>query len=383
MIYTSHIELNKQALQQNVDFIHGILKDKALFFSVVKGNAYGHGIRPYTTLASQCGIENFAVFSASEASEIMENNILPNRLMIMGFVDNADLKWAIENGIEFFVFDDDRLIKAIEIAKLINRKARIHIEFETGLNRTGYPDREHEQLFDRLLKNLDYVTVEGICSHLSGAESVSNYVRIKQQINKFNKITKKMKTREIPFNSRHLACSAATLSYPNTIMDIARVGILQYGYWPSRETRIAYFTKNQSIEDPLKRVISWKSKVFNIKEVSAGEYISYGTSTLAETKMIIAAIPIGYSNGFNRSLSNHGRVLIKGKRANVVGMVNMNLVLADVTHIPNVQNNDEVVLIGDQGNESISVSSFSDLTDTLNYELLTRLPSNIPRIIKH
>lgn len=156
---------------------------------------------------------------------------------------------------------------------------------------------------------------------------------------------------------------------------------MQYGFWPSDETLINYLNKKEDKTDPLKRVISWKTRVMDTKEVNTGEFIGYGTTYLAHKKLKIATIPVGYAHGFSRSLSNTGRVLIHGKRVGVVGIVNMNLMTVDVTDIPETKKGDEVVLIGSQGDLSLSVASFSELSNQLNYELLTRLPNRIPRVI--
>jgi alanine racemase len=157
------------------------------------------------------------------------------------------------------------------------------------------------------------------------------------------------------------------------------VGILQYGFWPSKEAKMAWLAKNKTATDPLKRVIQWNSHIMSIKEVDTNEYIGYGLSFLTECPMRIATVPIGYSNGYSRSLSNRGKVLVRGQRVDVVGIVNMNLLMIDVTNLPEVEENDEVVLIGNQGEQDISVASFSDFSSLLNYQLLTRLPERIPR----
>jgi alanine racemase len=158
---------------------------------------------------------------------------------------------------------------------------------------------------------------------------------------------------------------------------------MQYGLWPSNEVRMAYFVKNKKVEDPLKAVLSWKTYVMSVKEVKMGEYIGYGSSLMAEKNMLIATVPVGYADGFARSLSNHGKVLIAGQRLDVIGTINMNLFMVDITNIASIKKGDEVVLIGEQGNLSITVASFSDFSSQLNYELLTRLPNDIPRIITH
>ena len=185
----------------------------------------------------------------------------------------------------------------------------------------------------------------------------------------------------LPPKIRHTACSAAALRYSATKMDMARIGILQYGFFPSKEILIHYLTKNKEHEFPLRRVISWKSKVMSIKKVKTGEFIGYGTSYLANSDMKIATIPVGYSHGFSRLLSNQGRVLIHGQRVSVVGAVNMNMMSVDITNLEGVKNGDEVVIIGKQGDMEISVASFGDVSNLVNYELLTRLPHDIPRIV--
>lgn len=180
---------------------------------------------------------------------------------------------------------------------------------------------------------------------------------------------------------RHIACSAGVLNYPETQLDLVRVGISNYGYWPSNELRMRKLLAQKDFEDPLQAVLSWKSKVMSISNVPEGEYISYGKSYLTNRDSKVASIPVGYGYGFSRDLSNLGRVLINEKRVSVVGVVNMNMMLVDVTDLPDVKEGDEVVLIGKQGDLEITVSSFSDMNNSLNYELLTRLPHDIPRIV--
>jgi alanine racemase len=138
--------------------------------------------------------------------------------------------------------------------------------------------------------------------------------------------------------------------------------------------------QNKTLINPLKRVISWKTRVMDVKTVKTGQFVGYGTSYFTNKTTKIAIIPIGYSSGYNRSLSNQGKVLINGKRLDVVGSVNMNMMAVDITTVEGVKKGDEVVLIGNQDEQEISVSSFSDFSQSINYELLTRLPQNIPRI---
>jgi alanine racemase len=232
----------------------------------------------------------------------------------------------------------------------------------------------------KILENPDYLELEGICTHYAGAESVANFVRVNRQISKFNKTQKKIESLGLKPRIRHTACSAAAMNYPRTKMDMVRIGIMQYGFWPSIETLIQYLHGQDRKYDPLKRVISWKSKVMSLKTVNEGEFISYGNTYLATEPKRIAIIPVGYSHGYSRMLSNQGRILIGGQRVAVIGMVNMNMLIADITAVPDVNLGDEAVIIGRQENLEITVASFSEISNQVNYELLVRLPESIRRV---
>jgi alanine racemase len=381
MFNSSVIEISKSALKNNLKFLQEILGKDVIISSVIKGNAYGHGIESFVPIAEECGQSHFSVYSADEALRVKNISSNGPTIMIMGMIDNSELEWAIENNVEFFVFEPDRFHAAIKAAEKIGKPAKIHIEIETGMNRTGFNLKQLKSVIQEIKNKPELVSFEGLCTHYAGAESIANYLRVIEQIKTFNRIYKWITEQQIFPALCHTACSAAAMRYPKTRMNMVRIGIMQYGFWPSDETLINYLSKKEEKVDPLQRVISWKSKVMSTKEVNTGEFIGYGTTYLAHKKMKIATIPVGYAHGFSRSLSNQGRVLIKGKRVGVVGIVNMNLMTVDVTDIPEIQKGDEVVLIGKQGDLAISVASFSELSNQLNYELLTRLPYKIPRII--
>ncbi len=381
MFNTSLLEINKSAVENNIKFLKKQFGGSIKISSVVKGNAYGHGIEAFIPIVEDCGIRHFSVFSAVEALKVKKVIRKNSDIMIMGMIDNSELEWAITNKIELFVFDLERLNYALSVSQKLNKPARIHLEVETGMNRTGFKKEYLKEVAKIITSNYENFIVEGLCTHYAGAESIANYVRIQKQIKLFNSIYKWFVKNGITPKRQHTACSAAAMTYPQTRMDMVRIGILQYGYWPSKETFIHYVANKENKSDPLKRVITWKTKIMSIKEVDTGEFVGYGTTYLALTKMKVAIIPVGYSHGYSRSLSNQGRLLIRGHRVSVIGLVNMNLLTADVTQIPGVKIDDEVILIGTQGDLSISVSSFSELSDQVNYELLTRLPSQIPRVI--
>jgi alanine racemase len=378
----SKIYLSQSSLANNLNFIRQQLGEEVSISSVVKGNAYGHGIAQFVPMAEKCGVNHFSVFCTDEAYQVKEASNGKSDIMIMGEIANDDLIWAIENGVEFFVFEFERLVKAAEIAKKLNLKAKVHIEVETGLNRTGFDKHSLPQLVETLNDNAESLSLEGICTHFAGAESIANHVRIKKQLSTFNQTVKWLAKRGINPKRKHTACSAAAMTYPKTRMDMVRIGILQYGFWPGPETFIHFLGKQkaESKQDPLSRVIKWKSTVMSTKSISRGEFIGYGNSFLAHQDMRIATVPVGYSHGYSRVLSNQGRALINNTRVGVIGLVNMNMMMLDVTEV-DVSKGDEVILIGGDNGMEISVASFGELSNQLNYELLTRLPYRIPRII--
>ncbi|MCF8224990.1 MAG: alanine racemase [Bacteroidales bacterium] len=385
MLHTSFIELNPEALQNNIRYMRDHMAKGARYSMVIKGNAYGHGIENIIPMAEACDVDHFSVFSVSEAIRARKTASAETEIMIMGWIDREEIEWAIQNDVSFYVFTFDRLTAACNTAKRLKKSASIHLELETGMHRTGFNGKELDKVLHYLARNRKHLYVEGICTHYAGAESINNYSRIREQIDTFNSLVNKSINEGVVPKYRHTACSAAVLRYPETIMDLVRVGIANYGFWPSEELRMNHFIDSEKKgvppTDPLDRVLAWKSTVMSVNVVPAGEYISYGKSYLTNRDTTIATVPVGYGYGYARTLSNMGHVLLHGKRVKVIGSVNMNMMVIDVTDVKKPKIGDEVVLIGKQGDLNISVSSFGDMTNSLNYELLTRLPGHIPRHI--
>jgi alanine racemase len=384
MFSSSCIELSRSALRKNIRFVRKQVGAEVRFSSVVKGNAYGHGIEVFVPLAEECGIRHFSVANADEALRVHRSTTENSDIMIMGCADGEALEWAVTKQISFYVFDFRRLEEALSIARRCGIPARIHLEFETGMNRTGLERECLDRIVETIMDNTDSLIVEGVCTHYAGAESIANYKRIQDQIAAFTLSWEFVRERGLNARLLHTAASAAALAYPETRMDMVRIGIAQYGYWPSKEIEMHYIARSgptRRYVDPLKRVLRWKSRVISVKSVKQGEFIGYGTSYLSTRPQRIAVVPVGYFHGFRRSLSNLGRALIRGRQVGIVGYVNMSMLIINVTDVPGVEIGDEVVLIGKQNKSQITVSSFSDMSNMLNYEVLVRLPSEIPRVV--
>lgn len=379
MHYTSYIELNKNALNNNIRFMQEKAGEGVRYSLVVKANAYGHGIEDLLPLVEACGVDHVSVFSVEEAKRAIKVKRKSCDLMIMGFIGNKDIQWAVENDISFFVFTKERLDAVCELAPKLSKPARLHVELETGMHRTGFCEDELEYVARKLHDNNSKIKLEGLCTHFAGAENLSNFDRVQNQIKSFQRLCNWFREKDLVPEYRHIACSAGVLNFPESVLDMVRIGIANYGFWPSDETRMWHLQNSNSKDDPLQQVLSWKSEVMSVNRVKENKFVSYGHSYLTNRDSKIATVPVGYGYGFSRNLSNLGHVLINKKRVPVVGTVNMNMMVVDVTDLPDVQVGDEVVLIGQQGDMKITISSFSDMNNSMNYELLTRLPEGIPR----
>tara|TARA_R110001583_G_scaffold50022_2_gene156213 strand:- start:1921 stop:3075 length:1155 start_codon:yes stop_codon:yes gene_type:complete len=377
----SIITLSQKSAKTNISFLRSKFGDKVKISAVVKANAYGHGIEQVVPVFEKYGIDHFSVFYYSEAVRVYNCLAKPRSIMVMGWLSDENIRDAIEKGIEFFVFSIERLNTAIKFARELNLKAKIHLEAETGMNRSGLDFKEFDCAIDIIKENLSYIELSGFCTHLAGAESVSNHLRIQNQLHKYNEMLAKFEVNDLNPKYKHVANSAAAFVYPETRMDLVRIGIMLYGFWSSTEVFIQYINNQNNKIDPLKRILEWTSQIMAIKEVKSGEFVGYGISYLAQNNITTALIPVGYSMGYSRSLSNKGRVLIRGHRCSVIGVVNMNMIIVDITNIKHVEVGDEVVLIGKQRKLEIKVSAFSDLSDELNYEILAHLSESITRTV--
>lgn len=381
MIENSLITLNENAVENNVAFLRKILGDKVKISAVVKANAYGHGIEQIVPVFEKFGIDHFSAFYYSEAVRVFDSLSKPATIMVMGWLSDKSIRDAIDKEIEFFVFNIERLNIALKYAKELNVKAKIHLEAETGMNRSGLNIEELNNAITLIIDNRDYIEIAGFCTHLAGPESVSNHYRIQNQLRKYKKMLATLEANDLHPEYKHVANSAAAFVYPKSRMDLVRVGIMLYGFWSSAEVFIHYINHKTDKIDPLKRILGWQSQIMSVKDIKTGEFVGYGISYLAQTNMKTALVPVGYSFGYSRSLSNKGRVLVGGHRCGVIGVVNMNMIIVDISNVPDAKVGDEVVIIGKQDQLEIKVSAFSDNSNLLNYEVLAHLSESITRTV--
>ncbi|MFA6437375.1 MAG: alanine racemase [Candidatus Paceibacterota bacterium] len=373
MKYRSWLEIDSSNIIHNLKEAQGLVNNKVKLMVVVKSNAYGHGTIEMSKLVVSKGVDWLGVDSLEEASLIRESGI-KTPILVLGYILKENLKKAVENDISVVVYNKETLA---ELSKL-KKPAKIHIKVETGTMRQGVLLEDLEEFIRCAKKSLNII-VEGIYTHFANIEDTTDHSFAKEQLRKFSQalqIAKDLKIKPLA----HTACSAALILFPETHFDMVRFGISMYGYWSSPQTLVSSKENKKSIL--LKPALSWKSVIAQIKNVKSDTPVGYGLMEKTNQDTKIAIVPVGYWDGYDRKLSSVGNVLIGGKRCKIIGRICMNMLMVDINHLPDVKVEDEVVLIGHQGEENIAVEELAQKIGTINYEIISRINPLIPRIYK-
>jgi alanine racemase len=289
------------------------------------------------------------------------------------------LEEAVELDVRLTVYNHETLECLDQITQRLGRDARLHVKVETGTNRQGVL-KEHLVDFVWAAKQFPRLQVEGLSTHYANIEDVTEHHYAEYQLRNFDEACRLLEAHGLDVPVKHTACTAATILFPQTLFSMVRVGIGLYGLWPSKETKISALQAGIALNE-LEPVLNWKTKIAQIKTVKSGETIGYGCTDVATQDTRLAVLPVGYYDGYDRKLSSIGYVLIRGRRAPVMGRVCMNMIMVDVTNIPEANLEDEVVLLGKQGNDSISAETLAGKIGTINYEVVARINPLIPRVI--
>jgi len=360
--------IDHEALRWNLLQIRNKVGAKVKILSMVKANAYGHGAVAVAQTLAAAGSDAFGVAILEEGVELRQGGIRAPILVLAG---------AYEDQLaEFFTHAltpvAHELTGLKHLEKAVNSHGKtlhVHLKIDTGMGRLGLAAGESERWLPEI-KKISALRIEGVFSHFSHAESVEgDYTR--QQLAIFTSVVERLRAEQIAPPLIHFANSAATITLPAAYFDMVRPGIMLYGVYPSPA---------MASQITLKPVLSWKSKILQLKKVPAGTSISYGQTFVTKRESLIATLPVGYADGYQRLLSNRGAVLVGGQRAPVIGRVCMDLTMVDVTDIRNVKQGDEVVLLGRQGTAEISADEIAAWSNTISYEILTSISARVPRI---
>ena len=367
-----YVEVNLDYIVENLENMKQNMASNTQIIAVIKTDGYGHGGIPIARhIESLEFLFGFAVATAEEAFELREAGV-KKPILVLSYAFPYAYERLIKDDIRITIFRMDTLDALEKAAEKVGKSAKVHIKVDTGMGRIGIQTDESGESFVKAALNIKGISVEGIYTHFACADE-KDLTSAKAQIRKFCDFTEKVEQElsyKIPIH--HSSNSAGILALPEANMNLVRAGITMYGLLPSSE-----MVKTQV---PLKPVLSLQSHIVYVKELQKGQTVSYGSKFVAEMPTKVATIPLGYGDGYPRSLSSKGYVLIRGQKAPILGRVCMDQFMVDVTQIPEAKEGDLVTLIGKNGDESITANDLGELSGRFNYELVCDLNQRLPRV---
>lgn len=366
----TYIEVDLDAIAHNVRTLKEFIGPSVELFAVIKANAYGHGLVPVAQTVLKHGVSRLAVGRLGEGLELRQAGITAPVLALCYLMPD-ELRVAVECDLVPAVGEMESALVVSELGAARRKPVPVHVKIDTGMGRYGVMPDEAVAFFNQIA-TLPGLVVEGIFTHFASAEA-RDKTFTREQFQIFQDVLAELSAAGHPMPLLHAANSAAALDLPETHLGAVRSGLALYGLYPSNEVSHAL---------PLKPALTLKSHVASVRQLPAGASISYGRTFITPRPMPVALVPIGYGDGYHRLLSNRGAVLINGQRAPIVGRVCMDQVVVDTSGCGPVALNDEVVLIGEQGNECITVEEIAGWAETISYEVTTSLLARLPRFFK-
>jgi alanine racemase len=372
------VEIDGGALLHNLHAFRRRLGSGVELSHVVKANAYGHGLEVVAREDEASGlVHSLSVISVEELVRVREAGVkLP--VMILGYVPLSGWEAVVDAEGSPIIMNKESLAALSKESARRGREIKVHLKIETGTHRYGIEEDEIPEYLD-LLKTLPGLRLEGLTTHFANIEDTTDHSFAHNQLLTFKRVLTQVRDKGFPVPLPHAACSAAAILFPEAYFGAARVGIASYGLWPSKETKVSS-THVDGGQMDLRPVLSWKTRIAQVKTVGKGGYVGYGCTWRAPVESRIAILPVGYGDGFDRANSNVAHVLVRGQRAPVRGRICMNVTMIDVTHIPGVALEDEVVLIGRQGEDNVSAEEQAGWCGTIAYEIVSRIAEHLPRI---
>ena len=358
-------EIDLDALETNVRALQKYVGPRVEIIAVVKANAYGHGAVPVARAALAAGAKRLAVHRVQEGIELRRAGIRAP-ILLLGYAPLPTAPQVVRYHLTPTVITREF---AEALAATASTPVPVHVKIDTGLSRYGVLPEEAVD-FVRMLQRLPRVHVEGIYTHFATADE-ADPAYVQQQLNTFRAVLQALDASGIRVPFRHACNSAATLAFPEAHFDAVRPGIAMYGIPPSEE---------RPSPIPLRPVMTLKSRVARVRTLPPGRSIGYGRTFTTERVTRVALVPVGYGDGYHRLLSNRGQVLIRGQRARILGRVSMDQIVVDVSHLPRVGMEEEVVVIGRQGEDEITAVEVARWAETIHYEVVTGLLPRVPRV---
>lgn len=369
------VEVDLNAVSGNIKNVRKLVDDNTIIIAIVKANAYGHGIINISKRLEMENVDMFGVATVEDGVKLRDNGIT-KPVLILGCILPEQIGTILKSSLTPAIVSLDMAKKISErVEQLLNDKiavtdVNVHVKIDTGMGGFGvcYNDAVDEI---REIDNLNHINIEGIFTHFTSSDS-SDKDSVNEQVKRFKDVISRLEKYNIHIPIKHFSNSSAVIQIPLTLNAI-RPGISIYGM---------YTSKNVPKSANLQEVMSFKTTIVNIKKLKKGETVSYNRTFKVERDSLIATLPVGYSDGYSRALSNKGRVIVRGKNVPVAGIVRMDFTYVDVTDVQRVSIGDEVVLFGKQGEEIISIESIADLAGLIPYEITCAIGADVPRIYK-
>lgn len=368
MYLRTYAKIDLDAIEYNIDSVLKKLAGRTKLLAVIKADAYGHGaVEIGRLLEDKCDF--FGVACVEEALELINAGIR-KPILILGYVSPSQFEITVRNDIRVPVFSYETAKALSDEAVKQNKNAPFHFCVDTGMSRIGFQISEESADICKQITQLPNVFAEGLFSHFATADE-SDLTKAEKQRELFKNFITMLSDRGVDIPIKHLNNSAGIMVFDETF-DMVRSGIVNYGLYPSEEV-------DRSLLD-IKPAMEWKARISHIKTLDAGREISYGGTYITEKETIVATIPVGYADGYPRCLSNIGRVIVNGQYAPILGRVCMDQFMVDITDIPGVKPEDEVTLVGRDGNAVLTMEEVSELAHSFNYELPCRVARRVPRV---
>ena len=366
-----HADIDLDAIRHNMDEMHRLTDPHTKLMAVIKTDGYGHGAIPIARELEPIEyVYGYAVATEEEALALRADGI-KKPILILGYTFPEQYEALLQAQITPAIFTMEAAKLLSEAAKRMDVTAHIHIKLDTGMGRVGFLVSEESADVIAQIAKLPHIMIEGMFTHFAQADETDK-TSANRQLTEFLRMADMLEKRGVHIPLRHCSNSAGILDLPQANLDIARAGITHYGLHPSEEVHLERMA--------MKPVMSLKSRVVHVKTLPAGYGISYGATYVTKDDRVIATIHVGYGDGYARSLSNKGDVLIRGRRAPICGRVCMDQFMVDVTDIPGVCVGDPVTLIGTDGNEQITLEELGEKSGRFNYEFACDLGKRIPRV---
>jgi len=371
MIRPTRVEIDLNAIAHNIQAIRRKVGDRVKIMAVVKADGYGHGATEVAKVALQNRADYLGVAIPEEGVELRLSGI-ETPILILGLTSPHKVQEVIKYHLTQTVSTTE-LAEALSVeAQELGEIAKVHVKIDTGMSRIGVSP-ENAVHFVKQILELKAIELEGIFTHFSVSDSKDNAedkIFTGLQIDKFKWVVAKLEENGIQIPIKHVANSAGVLNFPS-YFDMVRPGIIIYGL---------YYSRGVAVAENLEPAMTFKTAIIYLKSVPPASSISYGRTYTTEKESIVATLPVGYADGYNRLLSNKGEVLVKGRRAPIVGRVCMDMTMIDVSHVPEVKIGDEVVLFGKQGDAEIPMDEIADKANTIVNEVACGIGKRVPRV---